>query len=206
MRRPGFDVVAISLLAPGPSWGDGELAAARVLMGLLAGDFTSRLGTDLREERGLTYGVDGEVQVWERSGRLRVHLEVPEGRAAEALLAMRGQLDRLLDEGVGEEEVARARRALILDAARDVETGARLAATLEQLWLRGEGLARQRERLEAIAAVRAEDVERAAARWLGPERRVWVLTGDPAALEPAAAAAGLRPDRRIGARELGEQP
>jgi zinc protease len=203
--RSGFDVAEISLMTPGPAWGDPDLAATQVLMGLLAGDFTSRVQTDLRETRGLTYGVGGAVQVWEHSGRLLIDLEVQEDRTAEAVAALEGQLDRLLAEGVEEDEVRRAKRALLLEAGQGVATNAQAAAALGGLWMHGEGVADLQGRLETIAGVTTEEVEAAAARWLGEGGRVRVITGDRDALEAALEEAGVAVDRVVTARALGEE-
>ena len=202
--RSGFDVAAITLLAPGPSWADPELAAAQVMMGIFAGDFSSRVEADLRETRGLTYGVDGAVQVWKNSGRLRVSLEVEEARTAEALVALREHVTRLAAEGVTEEEVRRAQRTLTLEAGRALQTNARMASMDGELWLRDATFADAEARLEAVRAVTAEEVSAAAARWYAADGLIWIVTGSRAALEQPMMDVGFRPDTLIDARSLSE--
>jgi len=204
VARSGFDVAAITLLAPGPAWGDADLAAAQVLMGIFAGDFTSRVEADLRETRGLTYGVDGAVQVWKNSGRLRVSLEVEEGRAVEALEALREHARVLAADGVTEDEVRRAQRTLTLEAGRALETNARMAAMAGELWMRDADFADAAARLSAVQAVTAGDVSAAAARWFEEESLIWIVTGSRAALEQSMMDAELRPDTVINARSLSE--
>jgi predicted Zn-dependent peptidase len=200
--RPGFEVVRLTMVLPGPSVEDPDAALADLLMALLASEFTSRIPMDLRETRGLAYSVSGSARSWRGDGRLRIDAEVDIDRAAEALVALEDQLDRLLTEGakgISAAELRAARNTLIVRAGRQLETLGSATDTLAELDILERTLADLRAEQATIATATANDLVRVAEKWLPKQVRIWIMTGDRMRLEPMLETADRVPDRIVSA-------
>ena len=203
--RPGFEVAQLTMVLPGPAMTDPDAPLADLLMALLASEFTSRIPMDLRETRGLAYGVSGHARSWRGDGRLRVDTEVDVNRAAEALVALEAHLDRVLDEGAAgftPQELRAARNTLLVRSNRRMETVQSATETLGELAIMDRKLEDLRSEETRIENATAEELAEAASRWLQPAGRVWVLTGDRTRIEPALEAVNRVPDRIASASVL----
>lgn len=209
VSRPGFDVAQLTMVLPGPSIADPDAALADLLMAVLASEFTSRIPMDLRETRGLAYSVSGRAHSWQGDGRLRIDAEVDVGRAAEALVALEGQLDRLLAEGaagLGDAELRAARNTLLVRNSRRMESVRATTDTLGELGILDREIADLRAEDRQIASATADDLIRVAQLWLPPPGRVWILTGDRARIEPGLEAVDRVPDRIASASAVAGEP
>ena len=200
--RSGFDIAKISVLVEGPPAGHEDEAAMRILTGLLAGSFDSRMSMDLREQRGLTYGVHGDMSAWKGLGQVRIDLDTPIESVGAAMIAAEAHLDAIETTGVTQAEVDRARAHLQLEQAHDfahIETVAN-QIMLAQHW--SLGLDVWERDLDALDAVTPADVALAAREWLVPERRVWVITGEGRRIQDALTEVGRAPDTVMLAEDL----
>ena len=204
--RSGFSAAELTLMLPAPRRGDPLEPAAALLMELAAGSFTSRMTTDLRETRGLTYSVYGDYERWDDSGRYIVEVEVPTERSVEAYFAIGENLDKLVAGGVSEEELRWARNAILLRAGRSLLTNRDAASWLGELMLLRIDVASERAQLSELASIRPADIDALAATLCGPDHRVWVMTGDRDLIEPELEQRGVVPDRIVSARILSEEP
>ena len=202
VARSGFEVAKLSVAMPGPAMGDADEAPLRILTRLLMGGFDSRINMDLREQQGLTYSATGEMAAWQGMGTLRIDLLTPNDRAAEALLAVEGHLDRVEAEGVTQAEVDRALAHLLLETAQDFS---RVESAGKQLFLAGFwslGADVWDRNLDALEAVTPADVALAARKWLVPERRVWVVTGSQLVVVPELERIDRTPDHLVSAEDV----
>jgi len=209
VSRPGFQVAQLTVLLPGPAIGDADAPLADLLMAVLASEFTSRIPMDLRESRGLAYSVWGGARSWRGDGRLTIDAEVDVDRAAEALVAVDAHLDRVLAEGpdgFAPAEVRAARNTLLVHQNRKLETVRSAADTLGELLVLDRELADLRAERALIQSATAADLARVAALWGATDKRVWILTGDRALIEPALEAADRVPDRIVSAAALAGEP
>ena len=83
--------------------------ALSLLSVLLGEGMSSRLVMELRERRSLCYDVHSYVNYFLDTGAFAVYVGVDPSRAQEALGALLEELTRLRDDGVAEEELARAK-------------------------------------------------------------------------------------------------
>lgn len=165
------------LVRGSPDW-----IAASVANYVLGGStILGRLGANLREEKGWTYGVRSAFSAglvpggW--SAETAVGAEVTEDAVREMLAEMR----RMAGEAVPEEELRRAKDALILSLPRAFETPSRVASrfsTLEAYGLPADYWDRFPGRVEAVTP---EDVLRVSREHFDPARLVTVTVGGDAA-------------------------
>ena len=82
-----------------------DFIGMQVLMTVLGGYFGSRLMSNLREERGYTYGVMSTMVTMEQTGYLAVATEVGAEFTADAVAQIYAEIDRLRREPVPAEEL-----------------------------------------------------------------------------------------------------
>lgn len=102
-------------------WDDKEYARFMVLSTLLGGYFGSRLMSNLREDKGCTYGVNAMTQIFRGSLAFFIVTDVASDRAGEALGEIRKELERLCNEAVGEEELALVRTSMLGDFLHSID-------------------------------------------------------------------------------------
>jgi predicted Zn-dependent peptidase len=133
-----------------------------VLNGVLGDGMSSRLFLSVREERGLAYDVGSGVTEYADAGSLAIYAGVdPKGLQA-ALAAILAELERLRDEPVPADELARAKAYLSGGLELRMDDSRHVAS-----WIGGQEALHDRvlsleEALASIDAVRPADVQRVA--------------------------------------------
>jgi zinc protease len=134
---------------------------------------------ELREERGLTYGVATWLAPGDFGALYMGGFSSANARVAEALAIVRAEWARMAAEGVTEAE---------LDAAKRYQTGAyplrfdgngSIAEELIGVMTAGLGTDYVNERNAMVEAVTREDVARVARRLLRPDALSFVVVGRP---------------------------
>lgn len=186
----GVEVIAF----PGPqsvvAFGHGGVARddpdffpAFVLDHVLGGSgLTSRLFEELREKRGLTYGVGTGLVLNDQAELWLGQFAADNARVAEAMELVRSEWRRAAEEGITDDELAAAKSYLTGAYPLRFEGNARIAGILA--WLQAADLPQDyiRTRNAAVEAVSAEDVRRAAARLLRTDDLRFVVVGSPGEL------------------------
>lgn len=204
--RVGFDIAEITVATPGPPIGHEDVPAMAVWMTTLAGTFTSRLNADLREERGLTYGVHGSVGNWYGAGRAEIELVSSLDHVGEVVLGIEEHLDRVETEGITQAELDTARNHLLLEEGRAFASLAHAAAELGALLTLGRDLPELTAQRARLMELTPADIAFAARKWASPAHRVWVVTGPRDAIEVQLEQVDRVPDRIVDAEVLGSEP
>ena len=156
-----------------PDW----IAAALANYLIGGSTITGRLGANLREEKGWTYGIRSGFSAALQSGgwviETAVDAEVIEGAVSEILK----ELQRLVDEPVADDELRRAKDALILSLPRAFETPGRIIGRFGALEAFGLPADYWERFPAAVEAVTAEEVQRVARRYFDPEALTRVVVG-----------------------------
>jgi zinc protease len=166
-------IAGVGLDRRAPDWVAG--AVANYVLG--GSTITGRLGANLREDKGWTYGVHSGFSAGIGRGGWIAETAVDVEVTADAVVEMVGELTRMVREPVGADELRRAKDALILSLPRVFETPAHVAgrfATLEAYDLPRDYWERYPA---AVEAVTAGDVQRIARERWDPERLVRIVVG-----------------------------
>ena len=99
----------LCLGGPGIARGDERRFALRVLDTLLGGSTSSRLFQEVREKRGLAYSVFSYSSLYLDSGQVALYVGTRPDNVTKAMEVIAAELRRLQAEGVGEDELVRAR-------------------------------------------------------------------------------------------------
>jgi zinc protease len=138
---------------------------------------TGRLGSNLREEKGWTYGVRSGFAAGVRPAGWTVETAVGAEVTAEAISEIQGELRRMVDEPVSADELTRARDSLILSLPRAFETPMRIVsrlATAEAFGLEPDYWSTFADRVRRVTVDQVQEMSR---RYFDPENTVKVAVG-----------------------------
>jgi predicted Zn-dependent peptidase len=150
----------------GPSLLQPDYAASRVLATVLGGGMSGRLFRELREQRGLAYSVGMLGSFRTGPSFLVSYLGTAPTNVEAAEAGMLAEIERMRGETVTDRELARAKAYLLGNLAMDRRTSARHAWYLAFFEVIGAGWDFPERYARAVEAVTADDVARAAQRYL----------------------------------------
>jgi zinc protease len=170
--------------------------ALRVLNTILGGSFTSRLNQNLREEHGYAYGASSSFDMRSAAGPFYAAAGVQSDKTAEALTEFFKELDAIR-KPIPSEEIEKAKNYLALLLPRNFETTESLAGSLSQVFVYNLPSDYYTTYTARIRAVTPADVQRAAERFIQPDKFAVVVVGDRKAIEPGIKALNLGPIKAI---------
>jgi len=162
------------------------LAVANYILG--GGGFSSRLMDQVREQRGLVYGIGTGPSVREHSAIIRGSAQTENGDVAQALEVTRAEMARLYREGATQEEVNDAITYLTGSFALDLDSNSKIAGVVHGYQTAGRGIDYINRRNDLIRAVTLDDVNRVIRRLFNPDAFTFVVVGQPEGLEAASSA------------------
>lgn len=164
-RRPAQQAqLLVGVLAP--PIGHPDHVPLKVMSAVLGSGMSSRLFRALRDEAGLAYAVAAFYPTRREASRLVVHIGTTPANLPQAEAGIHRELDRLRDEPVPHNELARAKAALAGGFALDLRTNVRWSFYLGFFELMGVGHELVERYPELVEAVTATDVQRVARRYL----------------------------------------
>jgi zinc protease len=144
---------------------DPDFIPAYVVNHILGGgSFTSRLYNEVREKRGLAYGVNSYLLSLRHSAMLMATTQASADRTSQALELIEQQIRRMVTEGPTEDELAKAKAYLKGSYALNFDTSTKIASLLLQIQLDQLGIDYINRRNDLIDAVTLDDAKRAAKR------------------------------------------
>jgi len=173
---------SISLAFPGIKRDAPDFFAAYLMNTILGGDgFSSRLFDEVREKRGLTYGISSSLSNAQHSDLLLIGTQTRADRTSETLGVMRDVIARMAADGPTDAELASAKQYVIGSyAISELGSSTAIASTLVGLQLKDLGIDYLSRRADLINAVTVTEVKAAAAKLLSAKPAMLIL-GPPAA-------------------------
>jgi predicted Zn-dependent peptidase len=179
LDRPGAAQAVVRVGHVGLRRLDPDFTDVLVLNQVLGGQFTSRLNTRLREEKGFTYGVRSHFDCRRGPGPFSIGASLQTDRLAEALDDLRHEVEALVgDHPPTLAELDDARRALIEGQARQFETPSALVSRYASLFVHDLPIDHHAGFAERLDGVTVGTLAAAAARQIRPEALVAVVTAD----------------------------
>lgn len=169
---------------PGLRRDDPDWYAATVLNKVLGGGLGSRLMTEVREKRGLSYAVDSGLVPYEHSALFGIGGSTVNDKAGAVLDLIRGVLTDVVRDGITETELRDAQTYLTGAFPLQFADTQSVAAMLLLVRRDGLGPGYFDERAALINRVTLADIRRVAARLLRPDRMTVVLVGQPQGVTP----------------------
>lgn len=199
--RPGAPQSVILAADIAPSGRAANEAALETLNDILGGSFTSRLNMNLREDKHWSYGVRSTLLEASGPRPFLVIAPVQTDKTKEAVMELKKELEGIVTaHPPTPEELARAQKDETLTLAGRWETGRAVANSIAELVQFNRPADYFARNVDAIRALRPEDLCAAAAQIVDPHRLIWVVVGDRARVETSLKELGmgewklLRPD------------
>jgi zinc protease len=168
----------------GPKRDDPDWYAAYVLNEIIGGgNFRGRLMQEIREKRGLAYGVSTELMPYRHAGLILGSVATENSRVAESIALIRREWRRMQQEGPTEAELGAAKAYLAGAFPLSLDSTYRIAGLLVRMQTDDLGIDYLERRPGLIDGVGLDQARRVAGRLFDPARLSFAVVGDPAGLQ-----------------------
>jgi zinc protease len=154
-----------------------DFAGMKVLNAILGGYFGSRLMTNLREDKGYTYGIGSSVVPLRDGGYFVISGEVGAEVTDAALTEIKTELKRLCDEQVNESELSLVRSYLSGEMLRAVDGPFAQAELYRELIEDGLDISHFEGLIDTVQHINARQLQDLAIRYLNPEDLFTLVVG-----------------------------
>ena len=160
------------------------LTVANYILG--GGGFSSRLMDQVREQRGLVYGISTGPSARDHAAMLRGSAQSENGDVRQAIDVTRAEITRLYNDGATQAEVNDAITYLTGSFALDLDSDTKIATIVHGYQIAGRDIGYINRRNDLIRAVTLADVNRVIRRLFNPQNFTFVVVGQPEGLTPTA--------------------
>ncbi|HXJ00964.1 MAG TPA: pitrilysin family protein [Micropepsaceae bacterium] len=193
LGRPGTRNVVRNEAAPvaifgfvGPMRADPDYIPAFVTNYILGGgSFSARLMDEVRDKRGLTYGISTQINDFRSASILVGSVQSDKTKILTALDVTKSEMARFAKDGAMANELADAKTYLTGSFPLGLDSNAKIARTLNGYQRAGLDADYVVKRNAMIQAVTLAQVNAMAKKYFDPSRLVVVIAGTPAAPQPA---------------------
>ncbi len=159
---------------------DPRYYSALVLNQILGGDtLSSRLGTEIRDRQGLTYGIYSSFAAGKRQGTFIISMQTAPDDARKATQSTISLLKSLQANGVTEAEVANSKRSIVSNYTVDLASPDEIAGATLGNAIYGLNPDEISEFPKKIKAVTLAQVNQVAKELISPDRFVVITAGPP---------------------------
>jgi zinc protease len=165
---------------PGIKQDDPDYFAATLLNEIMGGgQFSARLMTEVREKRGLTYGIGSYLVGYDLAELYMGQFSSANATVGQAIDVIRDEWRKMAETAVTEEELARAKTSMTGSYPLRFDGNGRIASILVGMQMIGLGPEYPKTRNDKVNAVTIEDVRRVAKRLYMPDALRFVVVGQP---------------------------
>ena len=179
VRRP-FQAAQAQILVgqPGFPRQDPDFLALTLANHMLGGGgFTSRLMQEIREKRGLTYGIHSYFTPGRHAGAFTVSMQTRPDQAQEAVDLIHAEIRRFVETGPTDEELQQARDSLINGFALRLDSNRKLLDNVASMAWNDLPLDYLDTWTDQVAAITRQQLMDALRRVIDPGRMVTVVVG-----------------------------
>ena len=169
----------------GPKRDDPAWYAAYVLNEILGGGgFRGRLMKEIREKRGLAYGVSTQLVPYRHAGLIVGNVATENGRVAESIALVREEWRHMREEGPTAAELENAKTYLTGSFPLGLDSTQHIAGVLVQMQQDKLGIDYLDRRASLIGGVTLDEARSVAKKLFDPGALSFAVVGDPADVEP----------------------
>jgi zinc protease len=159
---------------------DPDFFPAFVLNELIGGGrFTARLMTEVREKRGLTYGIGTYLVNMDQADMILGQFSASNDKVAEAIQVVKAEWGRIISEGVTPEELDATKTYLTGSYPLRFDGNGPIASIMVGMQMDGIPIDYINTRNGNVEAVTMADIQRVAAKLFTPETLHFVVVGQP---------------------------
>jgi zinc protease len=159
---------------------DPDYLTASLLNEILGGGrFSARLMSEVREKRGLTYGISTGLQSYDQAALIAGQFQASNDKVAEAIAVIRTEWARIADEPIPEDELARAKSYMTGSYPLRWKGNDAIASILVGMQENGLAIDYPKTRNERVEAISADDLSRVATRLFDADALTFFVVGQP---------------------------
>ena len=159
---------------------DPDFFAAFILNEVLGGGrFSARLMTEVREKRGLTYGIGTYLVPMDHAELVLGQFSASNDKVAEAIEVTRAEWARIASQGITDQELATTKTYLTGSYPLRFDGNGPIANILVGMQMEGLPIDYAVTRNDKVNAVTMADIKRVAARLFRPDQLHFVVVGQP---------------------------
>ncbi len=175
----------MNIMLPGVGHLDPDYYAVQIMNFIFGGSgFGSRLMDEVREKRGLTYGISSGLVEMEHMKSYTISASFENKNAGQVIGLIRQEADKMRKAPVSAAELNAAKSYITGSMPLTLTSTESIANILSDLQYDGRPIDYLDQRAALFNAVTAKDVQRAAQRILDPSRFTTVLVGNPNDVKP----------------------
>lgn len=176
--QPGAGQAMVMAVSRSVSRQDPDYFPVLVANAVLGGGFTSRLSSEIRTKRGLSYSAGSSLNPRSESGTLFASAQTRNDAAVEVAELIMGEITRLPTAEVTQAELAARKTMQLGSFGRSIETADGLGALITNMAVYGVPLSGLASFARDVEAVTPDQVQAAAAEHLSPAGISLVIVGD----------------------------
>jgi predicted Zn-dependent peptidase len=155
----------LALMCPFPNYTDPDYYAAMVIAEALGGSMASRLFVEVREKRGLVYGISANLIGYKNTGSLRIYAGTNPEQGRECLQVIIHELQKLAREGITADELERAKIQLKSEHVMHGEGSFSRMSAIARSWWYERNIKTIQDVKEAIDSISQEQILRVLQRF-----------------------------------------
>jgi predicted Zn-dependent peptidase len=158
-------------------YGSGEYFKLKILNTVLGGYFGSRLMSNIREDKGYTYGIGSSVSYLKNACAFSIATEVGADVTKATLKEVYYELDKLNRELIPDEELAVVKNYLLGSILKSSDGAFSLAQQFKGVSFLGEDLTFFQRYIEVIGTVTSQDLRDVAQKYLSADSMLEAVAG-----------------------------
>jgi len=158
-------------------YGSNEFFKLQIINTILGGYFGSRLMSNIREDKGYTYGIGSAIVSMEDAIFFFISAEVGADVTNETLQEVYFELNRLCDEIVPKEELLMVKNYMLGSMLKSSDGPFSMAGKYKKVYLKGEDLSFYDRYISMINNVTSEELLSVAKKYFNPEKMLEVVVG-----------------------------
>ena len=192
--KPGAAQSTFAIGLPGPPRTTPDYYAIQVMNTLLGGMFQSRINANIREEKGLSYGVNSSFAFGKGPGPFRAGGDIISAKSDVGLTEFMKEFRGIQgSRPVTDDELQMSKNALAQSLPAMFASVSSIGSAIGTLWQQGLPDGYYQQYQKAINAVTKADMVRVAKQYIDLDHLSIVIVGDRATIEGPLKATGVAP-------------
>jgi predicted Zn-dependent peptidase len=192
--KPAAAQSSFAIGLPGPARNTSDYFALEVLNNMLGGMFQSRLNTNIREQKGYSYGVGSVFMYGKGPGAFEVGGDIVTAKSDSALIEFMKELRGIRgDRPVTDDELKMAKDNLIQSLPQRFGSVSAVNSSIRELYIDELPKDYYQHFADNVRAVTKEDVVRVANKYVDVDHLAIIIVGDRKTIEQPLRATNIAP-------------
>ncbi|MFH1214546.1 MAG: pitrilysin family protein [Candidatus Neomarinimicrobiota bacterium] len=171
--------LAINPIEGGIKVDNPDIQTLKLLESILCGSsLTSRMGKELRDKQGLSYGIKSNLWIRDQGGYWNIRTELDKANLSKMIHGIFNEIDKVQKYGVTDEELEKAKARSIAMLSMNTRTPDEIGLIIFDLIQNKQPLDYFDQSKQRILAITKADIQRAANKYLNTDNYILAVSGD----------------------------